>query len=120
MSRFLKVMSFAVAAAAGAGMLLAAGSADAAKKPHKKKTVAVYDQGAEHPNARYYRRQGPRVYGFYSSRRVGGYSYNYLDGVLDYRDSTILRDPSHARQSVPFDRDFFFDSGLLRQNDAPY
>lgn len=120
MSRFLKVMSLGISAVAGAGMLLAAGAADAAKKPYKKKTVVVYEQGAEHPNHRYYHRKGPRVYGYYSNRRVGGYSYNYLDGVLDFRDATILRDPMHARQSVPFDRDFFFDSGLLRQNDAPY
>lgn len=120
MSRLLKVMSFGVAAMAAVAFLLASGSADAAKKPYKKKTVTVYEQGAEHPNHYYYRRKGPRVYGYYSNRRVGGYSYNYLDGVLDFRDSTILRDPPHARQSVPFDRDFFFDSGVLRHNDSPY
>lgn len=120
MSRYQKFVSFAVASVAALAVSLAAGSAEAAKKPYKKKRVAVYEQSAEHPNHRYYHRKGPRVYGYYSNRRVGGYSYNYLDGVLDYRDSTILRDPTHARQSVPFDRDFFFDSGLLRYNDAPY
>ena len=120
MSRLLKVMSFGAAAVAATAVVLAAGSAHAGKKPYKKKTVTVYEQGAEHPNHNYYHRKGPRVYGYYSNRRVGGYSYNYLDGVLDFRDSTILRDPIHSRQSVPFDRDFFFDSGVLRQNDAPY
>lgn len=121
MSRLHRVMSFAVAAVAAVAVSLAAGSADAAKKPYKKKkAIVVYDQGAEHPNHRYYHRKGPRVYGYYSNRRVGGYSYNYLDGVLDFRDSTILRDPTQARQSVPFDRDFFFESGVLRENNSPY
>ena len=121
MLRSLRIVLWSAVALAVAAPLMIADAAEA-KKPVKRMAVVV-EQGvqlSQHPNARYYRRQGPRVYGYYSNRRVGGYSYSYLDGVLDFRDSTILRDQPLTRQGSPFDTDFFFNSGLLRHNEAPY
>ena len=76
-------------------------------------------QLSEHPNSRYYRGQGPQVRGYV--KRRGGYSYNYSDSIIDYRDTSILRDYQTSRtQGGPFDSGFFFDSGNTRQNDSPY
>jgi hypothetical protein len=85
----------------------------------RRKPAAQGPQLSEHPNSRYYRGQGPAVRGFV--QRKGGYSYSYSDSILDFRDTSILRERfEQRRQSSPFDSDFFFDSGVTRHNDSPY
>jgi hypothetical protein len=53
-------------------------------------------------------------------KRVGGYSYKYLQGV----DTRRFSDPSVGSQTVagPFDSGFFFSSPALGRNggDSPY
>ena len=76
----------------------------------------------QHPKSDYYR-GAPQVRGFH--RSVGGYSYNYLDGILDYRDQSVFLDPnlsSRRDNNGPFDSGFFFDSNVSGSiiSDAPY
>jgi hypothetical protein len=75
------------------------------------------------------RRRAARVYGYIARRRVGGYSYSYLDVVNTYGLTRSLygstntwRDPSLDRQtrSGPFDHDFFFDTRVGPIGNAPY
>lgn len=98
-------------------LCLASTSATAGER--RARVIEPGPQLSEHPNSRYYRGQGPQVRGYV--KRRGGYSYSYADGVIDYRDTSILRDYQTARpQGGPFDSGFFFDSGISRQNDSPY
>ena len=54
-------------------------------------------------------------------RRVGGYSYNYEDSIIDFRDTSVFLDPRLDNPSTgPFDSGYFFDSGVERQNNSPY
>ncbi len=83
--------------------------------------------GAQHPKSNYYRRKGTRSRG---SNRRGGYSYSFTDTINTYGDSNTLfggansfRDPLLDRQtsSGPFDKGFFFDSGVApRGGNSPY
>ncbi len=89
---------------------------------------AQVTQTAARSKYRSVRRKGTRVYG-YTSRRVGGYSYNASDVMNTYGLTRSLygsinawRDPMLDRQtrSGPFDHDFFYDSGLgMRGGNAP-
>ena len=110
-----------IALAAFAVGILATGMMTGEATAGERKTRAV-EQGPqlnEHPNSKYYRGQGPQVRGFV--KRRGGYSYSYNDSVIDYRDTSILRDTQTSRrQGGPFDSGFFFDSGTSRYNDSPY
>ncbi len=55
------------------------------------------------------------------NRRVGGYSYDYNDAIIDYRDETILEGPNTYEPTGPLDRDTFFDSNVTSfGSDAPY
>ncbi|MEO0619698.1 MAG: hypothetical protein AAFZ01_10525 [Pseudomonadota bacterium] len=61
----------------------------------------------------------PQVRG--SRQRVGGYSYNYEDSIIDFRDRSVFLDPKVTSGSTgPFDSGYFFDSGVERQNNSPY
>lgn len=61
----------------------------------------------------------PQVRG--ARKRVGGYSYNYQDSIIDFRDRSVFLDPAIEKPSLgPFDGDFFFDSGVERHNNSPY
>lgn len=96
---------------------MVAGEASAGER--RTRTVEQGPQFNEHPNSKYYRGLGPQVRGYV--KRRGGYSYTYNDGVIDYRDTSILRDhQTTRRQGGPFDNGFFFDSGISRYNDSPY
>ena len=96
---------------------MVAGEASAGER--RTRTVEQGPQFNEHPNSKYYRGQGPQVRGYV--KRRGGYSYSYNDSVIDYRDTSILRDSqTMRRQGGPFDNGFFFDSGISRYNDSPY
>jgi hypothetical protein len=112
-------------AAFAVGILAVGAMSDKAAAGERKARVVerkVIEQGPqfnEHPNSKYYRGQGPQVRGFV--KRRGGYSYSYNDSVIDYRDTSILRDmQTTRRQGGPFDNGFFFDSGISRYNDSPY
>ena len=104
-------------AAALALLLMPVGLAPA-QAGERTRVVEDGPQFSQHPKSRYYR--GARVRGYV--KRRGGYSYSYVDGVLDFRDTSILRDNQTIRhQAQPFDSDFFFDSGLSRYHSAaPY
>lgn len=106
-----------IAALAGlSSVLVSASPADAGGRRYR--TVEQGPQLSEHPNARYYRGQGPQVRGYV--KRRGGYSYNYSDSVVEFRDLSILRDYQNSRsQGGPFDSGFFFDSGIQRYNESP-
>ncbi|MEL7542167.1 MAG: hypothetical protein AAGJ70_00165 [Pseudomonadota bacterium] len=61
----------------------------------------------------------PQVRG--SRQRVGGYSYNYEDSIIDFRDRSVFLNPKVTSKSTgPFDSGYFFDSGVERQNNSPY
>ena len=99
--------------------LLAPALASPAAAGERSRVVEDGPQFSEHPKSSYYRGRGTRVRGYL--RRRGGYSYNYLDGATDHRDTSILRDYQNSRtQGGPFDSGFFFDSGLHRHNESPY
>jgi len=75
---------------------------------------------SQHPQSDYYR-GGSQVRGY--RRRGGGYSYNYIDGITDYRDDSVFLDPDLAQGQDccgPFDSGFFFDSDVSPLNNAPY
>jgi hypothetical protein len=118
-----------VAVALGAIVLLAGTAPTGASEPGAKATTVV--QGSLKQNkARYHRKRGARVYGYYFGRRIGGYSYAPSDVVNTYGLSRSLygstnsyRDPFVDRQTAagPFDSGFFFDSGIApRGGDSPY
>lgn len=103
--------------------LLVAGSmsvsSPAAAGERRARAVEEGPQLSEHPKSNVYRRRAPQVRGYVQRR--GGYSYSYIDGAIDYRDTSILRDyQNQRRQGGPFDSGFFFDSGINRYNDSPY
>jgi hypothetical protein len=110
-----KILIFLVAAAMSLG--LASTAADAGGD-YRRSRGGQGDVLAEHPRASTYRRSGPQVRGYV---KRGGYSYNYADSMLDYRDRSLLTQGfTGRRQSMPFDNDFFFDSGVSRNNSSPY
>jgi hypothetical protein len=113
----MKQLALILAAAGLLSLGLASGEAAAAER--RTKPVEQGPQFSEHPNSKYYRGQGPQVRGFV--KRRGGYSYSYSDSIIDFRDTSILRDYQNTRrQGGPFDNGFFFDSGISRYNDSPY
>ena len=101
------------------GIVCAVGSDPAAAGDRRVRTVEEGPQLSEHPKSHVYRKRAPQVRGYV--KRRGGYSYSYLDGEIDYRDTSILRDvQNQRRQGGPFDSGFFFDSGISKINDSPY
>jgi hypothetical protein len=55
------------------------------------------------------------------NRRVGGYSYDYPDAIIDYRDEAILEAPNIYESTGPLDNDMFFDANVTPfGSDAPY
>lgn len=89
-----------VGLAAIASLSLAPVPADAAGKKKPRKTTAVV--------------AGKTI-------RVGGYSYKYVDAIVEFRDRTFLRDPHLGTQDGPFDSGYFFDSNVTPfGSDAPY
>ena len=113
----MKRIALTLLAAGISAVGLLAGEASAGER-----RVRTIEQGpllSEHPNSKYYRGQGPQVRSYV--KRRGGYSYSASDAAIDYRDTSILRDPLNGRrQGGPFDNGFFFDSGISRHNDSPY
>lgn len=101
------------------GIVCVASAQPAAAGERRTRVVEEGPQLSEHPKSHVYRKHGPQVRGYI--KRRGGYSYSYLDGAIDYRDTSILRDvQTQRRQGGPFDSGFFFDSGISKINDSPY
>ena len=100
----------------GAMALMAFCGGEPAQAGERRRAVVSDDSGT-YVKSRY--RKRTRVYGYMARR--GGYSYSASDAAIDYRDTSILRDPLNGRrQGGPFDNGFFFDSGISRHNDSPY
>jgi hypothetical protein len=115
----MKRILIGLATAGIAVLVVSVEAAQAGDRKVRSRTVEQGPQLNEHPNSRYYRGTGPQVRGYVARR--GGYSYSYNDSIIDYRDTSIHRDHRSWRgQAAPFDSDFFFDSGILRNNSSPY
>lgn len=77
--------------------------------------------GASSSTTPFYKATKPRPQVRGSRKRVGGYSYNYEDSIIDYRDRSVFLDPRFDNSLTgPFDSGFFFDSGIERHNNSPY
>jgi hypothetical protein len=111
-------ISVILAAVIVAGVSAGSQSATADERG-RTRTVEQGPQFSEHPRSQSYRGTGPQVRGYVE--RKGGYSYNYSDSMIDYRDTSLLSEGyTGRRQTQPFDNDFFFDSGVSRHNSSPY
>jgi hypothetical protein len=63
----------------------------------------------------------PAVAEYNRRANVGGYSYDYSDAIIDYRDETILEAPNIYESTGPLDNDMFFDTNVTPfGSDAPY
>lgn len=105
------ILSIVAILSVGAALTLAT---SATAKERKSDRWSLF---SKHPKSSQYRKNKPQVRGY--RRRVGGYSYNYLEsgGALgDFQE-----------QGGPFDSGYFFDSGSRFDSgfgapggDAPY
>ncbi len=125
-----RVLRSLVTCVLGAGLLLGPSftsdaSAHSSKRHVKRHGLVAQGRLSRHPRSGYYRGR-TEVRGF--RLRIGGYSYSYEDGALNYRDDGQLDSFAELGQSPsgPFDSGFFFDSGIGGTrgggplSDAPY